>query len=101
MNTGVPFWLFSQNGLFGSPIFESHCIKVYLFVFVYVCVHLWVPQCWSKDPIANDEMKLLQVRSGPVLQHAVALKTAFTIIKALSDLEYMAHNVDSSKTQNY
>lgn len=68
---------------------------------VYVCVHLWIPQCWSKDPIANDEVKLLQVRSGPVLQHAVALKTALTIVKALSDLEYIAHNINSSKTQNY
>lgn len=50
-----------------------------------VCV--CVPQCWSQDRVADDEVKLLQVGSWPVLQHAVAVVTVLTIVKALGDLK--------------
>lgn len=52
-----------------------------------MCVCVCVPQCWSQDPVADDKVKFLQVGCGPVLQHAVAVETVLTIIKALGDLK--------------
>lgn len=52
-----------------------------------MCVCVCVPQCWSQDPVADDKVKFLQVGCGPVLQHAVAVETVFSIVKALGDLK--------------
>jgi len=54
---------------------------------VCVCVCVCLPQPWSKDPIADDEVKFLQVGRWPVLQHAVAVETVLTIVKAFGDLK--------------
>ena len=57
---------------------------------VCVCMCVCAPQCWSQDPVADDEVKFLQVGCGPVLQHAVAVETVLTIVKAFGDLERIA-----------
>lgn len=46
-----------------------------------------VPQRRSQDAIADDEVKFFQVRSWPVLQHAVAMETVLTISQALGNLQ--------------
>ncbi|TNN77771.1 hypothetical protein EYF80_012069 [Liparis tanakae] len=39
------------------------------------------------DPVADDEVKFLQVGRWPVLQHAVAVETVLTVVKAFGDLK--------------
>lgn len=52
---------------------------------------LWAaPQRWPQDPVANDEVKLLQVGSRSVLQHAVALQAALAVVQPLRHLRYAA-----------
>lgn len=48
-----------------------------------------VPQSWSQDSIADDEVKFFQVGGWPVLKHAVAMETVLTISQALGNLQGM------------
>ena len=41
------------------------------------------PQGWPQDPVADDEVQLLQVGGGPVLQHAVPV---LPVVEPLGDL---------------
>lgn len=50
---------------------------------LFVCL----PESWPQDPVADDKVKFLQVGCGTIFQHAVAMKTVLTIIKALGDLK--------------
>ena len=49
----------------------------------YECVCVCAPQGRPQDPVADDEVQLLQVGGGPVLQHAVPV---LPVVETLGDL---------------
>lgn len=69
--------------------FVSECLLACVRICACVQVCVCIPQSWSQDPVADNEVEFLQVGSWSVLQHSIAVETALTIIKAFGDLEYI------------
>lgn len=65
---------------------NSWSLQALLCTWYHISISASWPQAWPKDAVADDEVQLLQVGCGSVLQHAVSMDCVFTIVQTLRHL---------------